>query len=51
VEDLESHLGPTKACIDNLCDRAPDGEIMLTGGKDECGKPRRGPNALEQSND
>jgi benzoate/toluate 1,2-dioxygenase subunit alpha len=32
VEDLESHLGPTKACIDNLCDRAPDGEIMLTGG-------------------
>lgn len=31
-EELESHLGPTKACIDNLCDRAPDGEIMLTGG-------------------
>lgn len=32
VAELEDHLGPTRACIDNLCDRAPDGEIMLTGG-------------------
>jgi protocatechuate 4,5-dioxygenase alpha chain len=26
-------------------------EIMLTGGKDEQGVPRRGPNVLEQNND
>ena len=32
AEDLETHLGPTRACMDNLADRAPDGEIMLTGG-------------------
>lgn len=25
-------------------------EVMMTGGKDEQGRPRRGPNALEKSN-
>lgn len=33
-----------------MCDLTEDEfkEIMLTGGKDEQGKPRRGPNVLEQ---
>jgi hypothetical protein len=26
-------------------------EIMLTGGKDELGQPRRGPNVLETTDD
>lgn len=26
-------------------------EVMITGGKDQQGKPRRGPNLLEKSND
>ncbi|WP_083228813.1 aromatic ring-hydroxylating oxygenase subunit alpha [Bordetella sp. H567] len=30
--DIESHLGQMKTCIDTLCDRAPDGEIVLSGG-------------------
>lgn len=30
--DLANHLGPMKACIDALCDRAPDGEVVLSGG-------------------
>jgi benzoate/toluate 1,2-dioxygenase alpha subunit len=29
---LDDHLGHAKASIDELCDRAPDGEIELTGG-------------------
>jgi len=36
-----------------MCDLSEDEfkEIMLTGGKDEQGTPRRGPNVLEQNND
>ncbi|HEY4317760.1 MAG TPA: aromatic ring-hydroxylating dioxygenase subunit alpha [Herbaspirillum sp.] len=30
--DLQTHLGPMKGCIDALCDRAPEGEISLSGG-------------------
>lgn len=30
--DLAGFLGPMKACIDALCDRAPDGNINLAGG-------------------
>lgn len=30
--DLATHLGPMKACIDALCDRAPEGTITLSGG-------------------
>ncbi|CAE6840860.1 aromatic ring-hydroxylating oxygenase subunit alpha [Paraburkholderia aspalathi] len=30
--DISTHLGPMKACIDAICDRAPDGELDLSGG-------------------
>lgn len=36
-----------------MCDMTEDEfrEVMLTGGKDTAGKPRRGPNVLEQQGD
>jgi benzoate/toluate 1,2-dioxygenase subunit alpha len=30
--DLAEHLGPMAQCIDAICDRAPEGEIDLSGG-------------------
>ena len=30
--DLKTWLGGAAACFDNLCDRAPDGELEATGG-------------------
>ena len=30
--DLAAHLGAMKDCIDALCDRAPEGEVDLSGG-------------------
>ena len=35
-----------------MCDMTEDEfkEVMITGGKDQQGNPRRGPNVLEKSN-
>ncbi len=30
--DLETWMGGAKACFDNLCDRAPEGEVEVAGG-------------------
>ncbi len=30
--DLETWLGGSKDCLDNLCDRAPEGEVEVAGG-------------------